>query len=99
MSSLDRMVERAGVALGKAAVDQIAQTDAQGEHGGGGQDEGEGAPMTWPRWVVSGEPTQLTRLRLPSPWPRACQERAPSSIDHSLCGDACGDERYPRRAP
>ena len=48
--SLDRMVERAGVALGKAAVDQIAQADAQGEHGGGGEDEGESAPMTWPRY-------------------------------------------------
>ena len=41
--SLDRVVERAGVAFGKAAVDQIAQADAQGEHGGGGQDEGERA--------------------------------------------------------
>ena len=73
---LDRMVERAGVALREAAIDQVAQADAQGEHGGGGEDEGEqradDVAAIWSQ--IGGKPTQLAEVAAPvTLGPEPCQ--------------------------
>ena len=99
---LDRVVERVRLGLGEAAVDQVAQADAEREHGGRGQDQGDQRPddVAAIGAEIGGEPAQLAEVaaRLPL-GPEPCQRAGALLHPHPSCGALAGGDDRPLPRP